>query len=203
MYVNVALNRTGRKPGEYPSGGPLPHLLDVWKAGAPSLDFLAPDIYFPNFAQLAARYERADNLLFIPEANNATNPQGSANAFFSFGALDSIGFSPFSIESLGDAPNPLSQAYEVLGQLQPLILENRGRARMAGFRAQILEDGSVVDTPAKATIGRHRIHGDLHRSVDAERSADHRQSRRHGDSRWRRGFLVRRSGHHGHLQRRR
>jgi len=152
MYVNAALNRTGRMPGEYPSGGPLPHLLDVWKAGAPSLDFLAPDIYFPNFAQLAARYERADNLLFIPEANNATNPQGSANAFFSFGELDSLGFSPFSIESLGDAPNALSQAYEVFSQLQPLILENRGRARMAGFRAQILEDGSVLDTPAKSTL---------------------------------------------------
>ena len=73
MYVNAALNRSGRKPGEYPSGGPLPHLIDVWKAGAPSLDFLAPDIYFPNFAQLAARYRRADNMLFIPEANNATN----------------------------------------------------------------------------------------------------------------------------------
>ena len=82
MFVNAALNRTGRKPGEYPSGGPLPHLLDVWKAGAPSLDFLAPDIYFPNFAQLAARYRRADNMLFIPEANNATNRQGPANAFY-------------------------------------------------------------------------------------------------------------------------
>ncbi len=48
MYVNVALNRPGRLPGEYPSGGPLPHLIDVWKAGAPTLDFLAPDIYFAN-----------------------------------------------------------------------------------------------------------------------------------------------------------
>ena len=36
MYVNVALNRPGRAPGEYPSGGPLPHLIDVWKAGAPT-----------------------------------------------------------------------------------------------------------------------------------------------------------------------
>ena len=133
MYVNAALNRTGRKPGEYPSGGPLPHLLDVWKAGAPSLDFLAPDIYFPNFAQLAARFNRADNLLFIPEANNATNIQGPANAFFSFGELDSFGFSPFSIESLGDAPNALSRRYEVLGQLTPLILENRGKAAWPGF----------------------------------------------------------------------
>jgi beta-galactosidase GanA len=153
MFVNAALNRTGRKPGEYPSGGPLPHLLDVWKAGAPSLDFLAPDIYFPNFAQLTARYRRADNVLFIPEANNATNPQGPANAFFSFGELDSLGFSPFSIESLGDAPNALSQSYAVLGQLKPLILENRGKGRMAGFRTTLNEDGSVVDAPAKKVLG--------------------------------------------------
>ena len=153
MYVNAALNRTGRKPGEYPSGGPLPHLMDVWKAGAPSLDFLAPDIYFANFAQLASRYARSDNLLFIPEANNATNSQGPANAFFAFGALDALGFSPFSIESLGDAPNTLSRSYEVLGQLEPVILESRGKARMAGFRAPIQEDGAVIDSPVKKTLG--------------------------------------------------
>ncbi|HEX6397506.1 MAG TPA: DUF5597 domain-containing protein [Steroidobacteraceae bacterium] len=152
MYANVALNRTGRKPGEYPSGGPLPHLIDVWKAGAPSLDFLAPDIYFPNFSQLAARYRRADNTLFIPEANNAIHPQGPANAFYAFGALDSLGFSPFSIESLGDAPNALSQTYEVLEQLTPLLLASRGQKQMAGFRATLNEDGSVVDTPMKATL---------------------------------------------------
>jgi beta-galactosidase GanA len=153
MFVNAALNRTGRKPGEYPSGGPLPHLLDVWKAGAPSLDFLAPDIYFPNFSQLAARFNRADNMLFIPEANNATNSQGPANAFHSFGELDTLGFSPFSIESLGDAPNALSRSYEVIEQLTPLILANRGKQRMGGFRALINEDGSVVDTPVKKTLG--------------------------------------------------
>ena len=153
MFVNAALNRTGRKPGEYPSGGPLPHLLDVWKAGAPSLDFLAPDIYFPNFAQLASRFNRDDNMLFIPEANNATNSQGPANAFYSFGELDSVGFSPFSIESVGDAPNALSKSYAVLRQLSPLILENRGKARMAGFRALIQEDGGVVDAPVKKVLG--------------------------------------------------
>jgi beta-galactosidase GanA len=153
MYVNAALNRTGRKPGEYPSGGPLPHLLDVWKAGAPSLDFLAPDIYFPNFAQLAARFNRADNMLFIPEANNATNSHGPANAFYAFGELDALGFSPFSIESLDDAPNALSRAYGVLAQLAPLILGNRGRGRTAGFRATINGDGSIIDSPVKKILG--------------------------------------------------
>ena len=153
MYANVALNRTGRKPGEYPSGGPLPHLIDVWKAGAPSLDFLAPDIYFPNFAQLAARYRRPDNPLFVPEANNATNLQGVPNAFFAFGELDTLGFSPFSIESLGDAPNALSNAYAVLEQLTPLIIESRGFGRMGGFRALIQEDGTVIDSPVKKKLG--------------------------------------------------
>ena len=40
MYVNAALIRPDYKPGQYPSAGPLPHIMDVWQAGAPSIDFL-------------------------------------------------------------------------------------------------------------------------------------------------------------------
>ena len=36
MYVNAALNYKKVSPGEYPSGGPLPHLMDIWQAGAPA-----------------------------------------------------------------------------------------------------------------------------------------------------------------------
>jgi beta-galactosidase GanA len=154
MYVNAALNRTGKKPGEYPSGGPLPHLIEVWKAGAPSLDFLAPDIYFPNFVQLAAKYDRPDNVLFIPEANNAGKPEVPANAFYAFGKLDTLGFSPFSIESASDAkPNPLADAYDVLTQLTPYMLESRGKGKMSGFRPRVLEDGTVIDTPVSEKLG--------------------------------------------------
>ena len=49
LYVNAAMNSRGRKPGEYPSAGPLAHLVDIWKAGAPSIDILAPDIYDTGF----------------------------------------------------------------------------------------------------------------------------------------------------------
>src|SRR5262249_8349331 len=41
MFVNAALIRPGYQPGQYPSAGPLPHLLDVWRAGAAQIDFLA------------------------------------------------------------------------------------------------------------------------------------------------------------------
>src|SRR5690606_18979845 len=50
MFVNGAQGRPGVAPGDYPSGGPLAHLAKPWREEAPSIDFLAPDIYFPNFA---------------------------------------------------------------------------------------------------------------------------------------------------------
>jgi beta-galactosidase GanA len=158
MYVNVALNRMGKAPGEYPSGGPLPHLMDVWKAGAPSLDMLSPDIYFPGFVDLASRYKRPDNPLFIPEANNADRPEVPANAFFAFGKLDAIGFGPFSIESIDDKqPQPLGAAYAVLEQLAPAILAAQGLGRMSGFRPRVLDDGTVLDMPVTETIGSYRF----------------------------------------------
>src|SRR5690606_9775274 len=67
MFVNAALIRPGYLPGQYSSGGPLPHLIDIWRAGAPSIDFLAPDIYFHNFVEWCRRYDAAGNPLFIPE----------------------------------------------------------------------------------------------------------------------------------------
>jgi beta-galactosidase GanA len=51
MFVNAALIRPGHMPGQYPSAGPLPHLIDIWRAGAPKIDFFSPDIYFKNFAE--------------------------------------------------------------------------------------------------------------------------------------------------------
>ncbi|WP_298090166.1 DUF5597 domain-containing protein [uncultured Sphingomonas sp.] len=157
MYVNVALNRPGRIPGEYPSGGPLPHLIDVWKAGAPSLDFLAPDIYFPNFTQIVDRYKRPDNPLFIPEAHNADNPIVPANAFYAIGEHDALGFGPFSIDSIDEAPGPLKDAYAVLDQLRPMILDAQGTARMAGFKPRQRYDETVDYEPQVRDIGGYRF----------------------------------------------
>lgn len=154
MYVNVALNRPGRRPGEYPSGGPLPHLIDIWKAGAPALDMLSPDIYFPSFGAWAERYHLPENPLFIPETNGAGSPRTGANAFYAFGALQAIGYSPFSIESIDQKPDTvISQAYSVLEQLAPVILAQQGRHRIFGFKARVLYDGTVLDLPVTAKIG--------------------------------------------------
>src|SRR5690606_4202878 len=44
--VNAALIRKLYEPGQYVSAGPLPHLINVWRAAAPDIDIYAPDIYF-------------------------------------------------------------------------------------------------------------------------------------------------------------
>ena len=158
MYVNAALNRPEKLPGEYPSGGPLPHLIDVWKAGAPSVDFLSPDIYFPNFAELVGKYVRPKNPLFIPEANRAGQVEAAANAFFAIGRHDAIGFSPFSIDSISEKDGErLAQGYAVLRELAPTILANQGNGRMHGFRPNVAYDGTVDDSPQTFTLGGYQF----------------------------------------------
>jgi beta-galactosidase GanA len=151
MYVNAALIRPNYQPGQYPSAGPLPHIMDIWRAGGPLIDFLSPDIYFPNFAEWCRKYHCSGNPLFIPEAGRGG--ESAANTFYAFGQHDAIGFCPFSIESIEDSNNSsLAKGYEILSQLSPLILENQGKGTMAGVlldmenRTQKIEMGNYVLT---------------------------------------------------------
>ncbi|MEO0293648.1 MAG: DUF5597 domain-containing protein [candidate division WOR-3 bacterium] len=131
MFVNAALMRKGYEPGQYPSAGPLPHLMDVWRAGAPSIDFLSPDIYFPDIENWCHKYDRKENPFFIPEAR--LEPEVGMKAFYVFGNHNAIGFSPFSIESIKALEEEaISKAYEIIKQLSGLILENQGMGKMRG-----------------------------------------------------------------------
>ena len=62
MFVNAWLQQPNHAwPGTYPCGGPLPQVHDIWRAGAPAVDMLAPDLYLQYFdevvfgSRLAAR----------------------------------------------------------------------------------------------------------------------------------------------------
>jgi beta-galactosidase GanA len=148
MFVNAALIRPGHQPGQYPSGGPLPHLADVWRAGAPSVDFLAPDIYFQNFVEWARRYKRSGNPLFVPEALRSA--EASVNALYAVGAHDAIGFSPFGIESIAEpAAKQLAASYLLLAQLEPLILSLQGKGMTAG----LLSEGPEQRQPQQVRLG--------------------------------------------------
>ena len=136
MYANAALIRPSYAPGQYNSGGPLSHSMDIWKAGGPQLDFLAPDIYF-EFKNWCAQYDRPGNPLFVPEA---TVGPSSANVFYAVGQHHSLGFAPFGIDGMdgsGGGADALAHSYEVLSQMAPLILENQTKGLVAGV---LLED---------------------------------------------------------------
>lgn len=131
MYVNAALNAPGKKPGQYPSAGPLPHLIDIWKAAAPDIDLLSPDFYNPNFRYWNDRYTRPDNALFIPE--HRFEDGVDAKAFYAIGHYKALGFSPFSIETDNKTVGePLSQAYKIIQQLSGEISKAKRKGTMEG-----------------------------------------------------------------------
>jgi beta-galactosidase GanA len=132
MYLNAALNyRKEAKPGEYPSAGPLPHIMDVWKAGAPAIDMLSPDFYNPDFKYWNDLYVRGKNTLFIPEIRFEQGVGGKA--FYAIGHYNSMGFSPFSIENGDEKLNAeIAGTYKLLDQLKPLILQQQGKGTING-----------------------------------------------------------------------
>lgn len=126
MFVNAwIVQPQDVTPGDYPSGGPQSHVHDIWKAGAPHIDILAPDIYLPDFPSITAQYRRSGTPLFVPES--VAGAAGAANAFHAIGRHHALGYSPFGIETREADPGsgPLSLAYAVLGQLAPLITEHQ------------------------------------------------------------------------------
>jgi beta-galactosidase GanA len=160
MYANAALIRPGYKPGQYPSAGPLPHLVDVWRAGAPAIHFIAPDIYFPNFVEWTRRYARANAPLFIPEA--LRSPDAAANALYAFAEHDAIGFSPFSIETNdGSGAHYLTASFDIVRQLTPLIVERQGRGQMAGF----LQEAAENKQPQQVRLGKWILNASFERAA--------------------------------------
>jgi beta-galactosidase GanA len=133
MYVNAWLKQPfSYWPGRYPSGGPLPQVLDVWRAAAPSIDFLAPDIYMDDFIWACQEYTRSGNPLFIPETRGGDI--GAARVFYVFGEFNAGCFAPFGIDNDRFSENDaLKESYAVLQNMSSIILENQGKGTMRGM----------------------------------------------------------------------
>ena len=132
LYVNAALRDPFKgAPGTYESGGPTDNVLSIWKAEAPAIDVLAPDIYSPDTAsylKVLHLYHRADNPLFVPET--AGSPRTLARFLFSTLGLQAIGYSPFGLDYTrtppahqgeNDSPNSFldatAQNYKLIGPM--------------------------------------------------------------------------------------
>ncbi|HEY4324373.1 MAG TPA: DUF5597 domain-containing protein [Mucilaginibacter sp.] len=134
MYVNAWIKQPGMPyPGKYPSGGPVPHTLDIWRAVATAIDFISPDVYVPHQAAKEAieRYNRRGNLLFNPEFRPGL--QSAMEAFWIYGDQNAVCFSPFGIDESTPEDDPITKTYAVLAQAKDLILKERGKGTMKGF----------------------------------------------------------------------
>jgi len=132
LYVNAALRDPLKPgaPGTYESGGPTDNVLSIWKAEAPAIDVLAPDIYMSNTAaylKVIDLYHRPDNALFIPETSGAVH---EARFLFSALGLQAIGYSPFGLDYTRNRPaqpgdpdaqnaflEPTAQNYRLIGPM--------------------------------------------------------------------------------------
>lgn len=139
MYANAWLGPQPGQPeaGDYPSGGPASRVLDIWKAAAPSIDFLSPDIYIDDAKRALAPYVRGDNPLFVPESRVRTG-----SLFWALGQ-GALGFSAFGIDDVR-AGSRLAQAYEVLGGMADVVTAAQAEGRIAGV---LLEDGERQNLP--------------------------------------------------------
>jgi hypothetical protein len=150
MYVNSWLQQQGcPRPGEYPSGGPVPQVHDIWRFGAPAIDILSPDLYIEQFAETCARYTRNGNPLFIPESQAGV--RGAANAIYAFGACNAIGYSPFGADRFAGSDLELARTYDLLSSVSPLILANQGKGTMTA----VLLD--VTNTTQTFQLGNYKI----------------------------------------------
>ena len=134
MFANAWLvQNEGQKPGEYPAGGPVSKLLDVWRVAAPEIALLAPDIYLGDFKGVTASYTRSGNPLLIPEASS--DPLAGGRAFYAFAQHNALGFSPYAIDDL-DPQHLIGQHYGRLKELLPVIAQHQGTGQMIGLLEQ-------------------------------------------------------------------
>ena len=157
-YVNAWLKQYPWYPGSYPAGGPIAEMHSVWRCAAPSLFTFGPDIYVPYCADVMDSYASEENPLFVPEIRK--DAVAASYALYAFGAKNAICFSPFGIEELALDPSEidrppmevmvalnidpsafdtagswgyLSRTYELLENLEPLMLKHRGTDQMKSF----------------------------------------------------------------------
>ncbi len=141
LYVNAALREPLTNPmaNSYESGGPTDNVIPIWKVAAPSIDLLAPDIYFSGsekILKVIELYDRPDNPLFIPElAWKAEN----VKYLYEVMARGGIGFSPFGLDDNGRG----STQTEITAKLEPFAGEYTVMGPMARELAKWSFEGKI------------------------------------------------------------
>lgn len=151
MFVNNALRNPLQQPPkpwnkDFASGGPTWDVIDIYKAAAPAVDIVGPDIYSPESAQVEANlklFQRADNALWVPEI-------GSKPAYgrflYSMLGRGAIGVSPFGMDYFNYTNHPLGTTATDKTIVEPFEPVYRMFAPIQRQWAQWAFDGKVQGT---------------------------------------------------------
>ncbi|HEX5181956.1 MAG TPA: DUF5597 domain-containing protein [Allosphingosinicella sp.] len=109
MYCNSALGNPfdAKAASISPSGGPQWNMIEIWRAAAPHIDLVAPDIYNRDEREVSAilaDYDRPDNPLMVPETGNSID---HARFFWEALGRGAIGYAPFGMDATGYSNYPL------------------------------------------------------------------------------------------------
>lgn len=131
-------------------------MLDIWKAAAPELDFIAPDIYNPtryDYDRICRAYHRRDNPLVIPESPI----RGEANAMnliLAAGKYGAEGVACFGAESAlneDEELNPdsadIALSMRILAKMAPLLIRYHGTEHIYAFAQEEFETYRYLKLP--------------------------------------------------------
>lgn len=150
MLVNVMVGEQGyEETGRcYNGGSAAGRVLDIWKAGAPSLDLICPDIYNQNrreYTRICNCYDRQDNPLFIPESpiGGEANAMNALVAVADYGA---VGVCCFGAEHALDREGRLTEqchdmavTMRTISNMIPLLIRYRKTGKIHGIAQEEFE----------------------------------------------------------------
>jgi hypothetical protein len=131
-----AFDSFDRAGESYPSGGPVSHMLDLWKATAPDIDILSADTSvqpFVNFRMINSRYVRPDNPYWSPEAGRTMS--GARAFFYALAEYSALGFGAYGVDS-GAGPElearfaDLGADYRMVKAAMPAILDLQAAGKL-------------------------------------------------------------------------
>lgn len=167
FYVNTWLKQFPEIPGNYPSGGPIAEFIPLWQEVAPSIDFVAPDIYLSDFDTVCSEYTQQGNPLFIPEARR--DAVTCSNIIYALTHFNALGYSPFGIEKIHEhqiermdmkmlaqlnidatsftanhTSKWLSQYYALINHMSDFLLRWRGSTKMKSFMKKNEHERGII-----------------------------------------------------------
>ena len=155
MYINAwQMEHRWHNPGEdYPSGGAVRRVLDIYKWFTPHIDLIAPDIYIGDskgYESICASYSRTDNPFFVPESGSSIVSDGIM--FRAIAEYNAIGYHVFGIEHILDENGSVRPRFQKLvdnfrcvAAMIPLLLEYQGTGKIQsifqeeGMLSQLLD----------------------------------------------------------------